>query len=897
MRRQRTHPRRDRHAGSTSVEAIIHADKRANLPVSGEDAREFVTEEIERPVALRYPRDTTLDPQLVWKGKDEQDADALIVDAPPVYIQEKIDPRAIVANLRRTTEGETDEPELRLFDSFDGLPPLDLVDFYRHEANWSNRMILGDSLNVMASLTERESMRGKVQMIYMDPPYGVRFNSNWQVSVNSTRVRDGRFEDATREVEQIRAFRDTWDLGINSYLGYLRDRLAAARELLTDSGSFFMQIGDENVHLVRALLDEIFGSGNFCALIAFRKTTGANSPVARVNVVASIADFLVWYAKDIDRLKYRQLYQEKDLRDLRNYSQVEDPLSGSSRQLTEEERLPGNAPNGVYQLENATSAGWSDSLSRPFVLSGREYRPGANAHWKTTPPGMAKLAVAGRLVARGNTINYKRYLSDFATFPLTNVWNDIRVGYASDPRFYVVQTSSQVIERCLLMSTDPGDLVLDPTCGSGTTAYVAELWGRRWITIDTSRVALALSRQRIMGTRYPYNVLADSPAGRRKEAELTGASLPDAPTTNDIRQGFVYERVRHITLKSIANNPDIHEGMSREQIDDAIKRHAEYELLFDKPYNDPRTVRVSGPFTVESLSPHRSWTPPVQATSDGSDNAGSDAVFEDTVRENLATSGIQNGRRQERLTFDTVERYAASYIQFIGERGAPSDGTPRRVGISVGPQYGTVGPPFIKHAAREAIRAGDIDLLCILAFAFDPTVLGGGDGYVTSDESFAEVAAERRMGRVPVLLVRMNADLVMGRDLKNMPNANLFTVFGEPDIELRTEGDKLRVVINGVDVYDPNTGELRSRSTERIALWMIDTDYDGESFFVRHCYFTGGHDPYERLKRALRADIDESAWEALYRTESLPFARPERGRIAVKVINDYGDEVVKVLNV
>ena len=456
------------------------------------------------------------------------------------------------------------------------------------------------------------------------------------------------------------------------------------------------------------------------------------------------------------------------------------------------------------------------------------------------------------------------------------------------------------------MTTDPGDLVLDPTCGSGTTAFVAEQWGRRWITIDTSRVALTLARQRLMGSRFPYYLLADSADGRAKETSLSATPLPDATVTDDIRHGFVYERVQHVTLKSIANNPDIHEGMSRADIDAAIRRHAEFELLYDKPYEDKKRVRVAGPFTVESLSPHRALAFAGSAVDgpastnetvpDGVD-VTNEASFVQTILANLRTAGIQNGRKNERLLFDTVDTYAAPYIQAIGVRDDPADGTPKRVGITIGPQYGTVGPSFIKDAARAANRASDIDLLCVLAFAFDPSVIGKTDDYVTSSEGFAEVAAERRLGRVPVLLVRMNADLVMGEELKKTGAGNLFTVFGEPDIEIKAEGDELRVVLHGVDVYDPNTGEIRSDDTGQIALWMIDTEYNDESFFVRECYFTGGQDPYARLKRALKAEIDEEAWASLNRTESRPFARPASGKIAVKVINDYGDEVMKVFAV
>jgi adenine-specific DNA-methyltransferase len=446
------------------------------------------------------------------------------------------------------------------------------------------------------------------------------------------------------------------------------------------------------------------------------------------------------------------------------------------------------------------------------------------------------------------------------------------------------------------MTTDPGDLVLDPTCGSGTTAYVAEQWGRRWITIDSSRVALALARQRLMGARFPYYLLADSVDGRAKESSLSATPLPPADPTNDIRHGFVYERVQHITLKSIANNPDIKEGMTREAIDAAIKRHADFELLYDKPYEDRKKVRVTGPLTVESLSPHRSLAglaadEPVSVKRAAEDPDA--PTFEQTILDNLKAAGVQNGKRAERLTFDVVEPYAATHIQAVGIREDAPESAPRRVGICIGPQYGTVSPPFVKEAALEATRARDLDLLCILGFAFDPQVLNAGEDFVATDESF-DVAAERSLGRIPVLLVRMNSDLLMGEELKKTGAGNLFTVFGEPDIVVKTEGDQVTVELLGVDVYDPTTGEVRSSGTDQVALWMIDTDYDSESFFVRHCYFTGGQDPYARLKKALKADIDEDAWATLYQTTSRPFPKPATGKVAVKVINDYGDEVVKV---
>jgi adenine-specific DNA-methyltransferase len=457
------------------------------------------------------------------------------------------------------------------------------------------------------------------------------------------------------------------------------------------------------------------------------------------------------------------------------------------------------------------------------------------------------------------------------------------------------------------MTTDPGDLVLDPTCGSGTTAYVAEQWGRRWITIDTSRVALALARQRLMGARYPYYFMADTPEGRAKEQEVSGKPMPPAETKGDIRQGFVYERVQHITLKSIANNPDIHEGMTRKEIDAAIKRHADYEVLYDKPYEDKSKVRVTGPFTVESLSPHRALAfdprdSPGSRESIAEQSASTDgtsATFEASILDNLRKAGIQNGRRNERITFATLDTYPGTYLQAIGE--AEGEET-SRVAIAIGPQHGTVSSAYIKAAAREAIAEGGIDLVAVLAFAFDAraTEATEADGVTVepSSEGFATVAGAHKLGRIPVLLVRMNVDLLMGEDLKKTGAGNLFTVFGEPDIDVRRDDDGQVVVeIKGVDVFDPTTGDVRSNDTGQIALWMIDTDYNEEAFFVRHCYFTGGGDPYKRLKTALKADIDAEAWESLYRTTSRPFDVPDTGKIAVKVINDYGDEVMKVIEI
>ncbi len=907
--------RRAKKAGPTPVDSITHGDKRTNIPTA--DARAFVDPAIEEVRKVRYARDESLDPQLVWRGKyprvdevGEAHLD-LVTDAPPIYIQEKIDPRVLIENLRRTAASPEDEPELTLFESFDGLGALDQVDFYKHDANWSNRMILGDSLQVMASLADREKLRGKVQMVYIDPPYGIKFNSNWQVSTRSRDVSDGKLSDAAREAEQIKAFRDTWELGIHSYLSYLRDRLVASRELLSESGSCFVQIGDENGHLVRSLLDEVFGPANFFSQITFVKTSSSTSEFG------GTADTVLWYAKSRESLKFRQLFLQKATGGVggSGYTRVE-LTDGTRRPLTKHEVLDNSLlPAGarVFAGDNLTSQSMGRAKGEgaaswfTVTVDGRDFDPGTKARWKTNESGMNRLLLAGRVMATtGKNLAYLRYLDDFPAVPMANVWTDtLGQNQFGGDKVYVVQTALPVIQRCLLMCTDPGDLVLDPTCGSGTTAFVAEQWGRRWITIDTSRVALALARQRIVGARLPWFLLADSEGGYTKEQALAANALPRSTFAEDIRHGFVYERVQHVTLKSIANNPDIEEGMSREEIDAAIKRHADFELLYDQPFEDTKKVRVAGPFTVESLSPHRSLSfgdSPESLAETKAAKAADAPNFEQSILDNLAEAGIQNGRRQERIAFSAFETYAGDYIQAIGQRDGETDGdAPPGIAIAIGPQYGTVSPSYVKKAAREAIEAEDVGLLAILGFAFDPQVTGltedDGVSIEASDEGFASVAGVRKLGRIPVLMVRMNADLLMGEELKKTGAGKLFTVFGEPDIAWDETEDGIVVDLRGVDVYDPTTGEVRSNSTDQIALWMIDTDYDEESFFVRHCYFTGGNDPYKRLKTALKADIDEEAWESLYRTLSRPFPRPETGKFAVKVINDYGDEVMKVFEV
>jgi adenine-specific DNA-methyltransferase len=905
-----------------SVDSLKHKDKRKNIPT--EELRGFLSEDQQAPKEVEFPgllyaRDPSLDPQLVWTGKDGQDGSPLTVPSVPLYIQEKIHPQALIEDVRAQARKEKPEDQLNLFGDFNGITFEDLIDFYKHDANWSNRMILGDSLLTMTSLAEREGLKGRVQMIYMDPPYGIKFGSNWQVSTRKRDVKDGKAEDATRQPEQIRAFRDTWELGIHSYLAYWRDRLVVARELLTETGSIFVQIGDENVHLVRCLLDEVFGAENFCSLVAVKKTGGLVQ-----DFLPATVDYVVWYAKEKEKVKTRRLYLDKKPGPESGYQYLE-MRDGSQRRLGKDE-VDGNdrVPDGARFFQPTSLE--SENPRFDFSFRGRTF----SQRWKTTPTGLARLLAADRLRTTTNSLRYVRFLDDFPALPITNIWSDTGSGSFLEPQLYVVQTVTKIVQRCVLLSTDPGDLLLDPTCGSGTTAYVAEQWGRRWITIDTSRVALALARTRLMTARYPYYVLSDTPAGQEKEAELSGVPI-QGPTSADVRKGFVCRRVPHVTLKSIANNEEIdsiharwqekleplraklnahlkqkweewevlrkaEEGWSaastkllsewwsfrkarQEEIDASIARRAEIELLYDQPYDDPKRIRVAGPFTVESLSPHRAIALTPEA---GKSPSAGGRDFISIILDNLRTAGVQNTVKKERIKFDRLEASAGLAIQASGEF-TDKEGTKRRIAVCIGPEHGTVGPDLIREAAKQAVQGIGHDALVVAGFSFDPHV---------SEEA-------RQYGKLAVLPTRINADLQLGDEfLKKSGAANLFMVFGEPDLAVRkAAGGRITVEIKGLDIYDPTTGEVRNHATDEIACWFIDTDYNGESFFVRHAYFTGADRPYEKLKRSLRAEIDESAWEALYTTKSRPFDQPKTGKIAVKVINHYGDEVMKVYQV
>ncbi len=920
------------------IESFIHEEaERKNIPTA--EYQPLVQAYEKNLLKVAYARrNEDLDPQLVWRGKDLLDWSDLVVAAPPLYIQEKVHPKVLIDDLKkRSRSGEQDNTQqIDLFAAFNGLPSEEAkTEFYQHDQNWSNRMILGDSLQVMASLAEREGLRGKVQCIYFDPPYGIKFNSNFQWSTTSTTVRDGNADHITREPEQVKAFRDTWRDGIHSYLTYLRDRLTVARDLLTDSGSIFVQIGDENVHRVRSLLDEVFGDSNFHAQIAFKST----SPLGQ-DGLATVYDHILWYAKSSGSMKFRPLFRKRDISNDKEWRFVRDYSEGSGyRKIDEAEFAAISDHSSIFRRYKLTSAGYTPSCTFDFALHGKEIRK-SKYSWKTNPDGMLRLIKSDRLFMLSGTPYFKTYFSESSTTKYDNAWTDQP---AASQRVYIVETAAKFIERCMLMVTDPSDLVLDPTCGSGTTATVAEQWGRRWITIDTSRVALALARARIMGSLFPFYVLADSSEGQIKESAVSGRPPSSLPCSGNIRQGFVYERVPHVMLSSIARNSEIdviweqwqaklepmREGLNsalqktwqeweipreagaewsdaakqlhadwwkariarQREIDKSIAAKAEFEFLYDKPYSDNKKVRVAGPFTVESLSPHRSMIVEADDTITDPLKIGATALgaadFAQVILDTLKVAGVQQAHKDDKISFDSLEPWPGEYICGKGTTTESVGGSEQQktAGIFIGPEFGTVSRSDLVAAAREAADVG-FDVLISCAFNYE-----------------AHTTEFTKLGALPVLKARMNADLHMQQDLKNTGKGNLFVVFGEPDIDILeatgpgAQPDQIQVRINGVDVFDPSTGEIRSDEADGIACWFIDSDYNGESFFVRQAYFLGQNDPYKSLKTSLKAEIDAEAWASLNSDTSVPFSKPQTGRIAVKVINHLGDEVMKVYKI
>jgi adenine-specific DNA-methyltransferase len=828
-----------------------------------------------------YAYDPHLDPQLVWAGKAEHTS--FEVPTVSLHVHERIDPRTIIEAVKKKNGSD---PQMGLFDTERTEPLRHAVEFYQHKHGWSHRLIAGDSLLVMNSLLEKESMAGKVQMIYIDPPYGIRYGSNFQPFVNKRDVKDGKDEDLTAEPEQIRAFRDTWELGIHSYLTYLRDRLLLARELLHESGSCFVQISDENIHHVRELMDEVLGKKNFCSIVVVQKTAAVSSPQARTNVIGTLCDYVLWYAKDFAKVKYRQLFLEKSVGVGAGAGYRSVLLrDGTRRPITADElNDPSLLPAGsrVFQATSLQSGGWSEKLSRPFRFEGKTFTPLSNSHWKTTLEGLERLAAAGRLVRSGDTLRYVRFVDDFGAAPLGNIWTDMM---GAQDLMYVVQTNPKIVQRCLLMTTDPGDLVFDPTCGSGTTAYVAEQWGRRWITCDTSRVALTLAKQRLMTAVFDYYELAHPAEG--------------------VGSGFKYKTVSHVTLKSIANNPDIKEGMTREEIDAAIARHAPQETLYDQPFVDNKRARVSGPFTVEAVPAPavKSVEELLEGTPQPADACiarSGETLRQGEWRDELLRTGIR-GKAGQHIRFARLEPLpGCRWLHADGETRPNDEGADRvrekgaaysaqRIVVSFGPEHAPLEQRQVAQAIEEAqTLVPKPKLVVFAAFQFDPEAARDID--------------ETNWPGVTLLKAQMNADLLT-EDLKKKRASNeSFWLIGQPDVQVEKipkgeDKGKFTVSVHGFDYYNTKTGGIESGGEDKIAVWMLDTDYDGRSLYPRQVFFpmAGEKDGWARLAKNLKAEIDEALIEAYRGTVSLPFEAGTYKRIAVKIVDDRGIESMKVM--
>jgi len=866
--------------GKKPIEQYDHKDKqRINNPPVG-----LVTPQTDpgQTQVKSYAYDPHLDPQLVWAGKAEHTA--FSVPTVSLHVHERIDPRTIVEAVRRQNGSAAPRAiQLSLFDAPTQNPPLrEAIEFYRHKHNWSNRLIAGDSLLVMNSLLEKEGLAGQVQMVYFDPPYGIKYGSNFQPFVGNRSVTDGKDGDLTQEPEMIKAFRDTWELGLHSYLTYMRDRLLLARELLAESGSIFVQISDENVHHIRELMDEVFGVDNFCALICFSKTGGLGS-----KLLYGIFDFILWYGRDKDKIKYRQLFIEKEIggEGASKYENIE-LLDGTRRRLTFEEK---NNPNvipteaKVFRLDNLTSQG---NPIVEFEFEGKLYRGG----WKTNLEGMSRLIAANRIIASTNTLNYVRYIDDFSAFPITTYWPTGGIQSRADPKIYVVQTATTAIQRCILMTTDPGDLVLDITCGSGTTAYVAEQWGRRWITCDTSRVAITLAKQRLMTALFDYYELAQPAAG--------------------VDNGFKYKSVPHVTLKSIANNPEIRAGMSRAQIEAAIAKYTPQETLYDQPLLDNSKARVSGPFTVEavpapvvkSLDEIEAETAPPQSPpaegkaweADASVSRSGETLRQAEWRAELLSTGIR-AKGGQRLAFSRVEPLPGT--RWLHADAETKEAAPQRVVVSFGPEHAPLEQRQVELAIEEAYRlVPKPKIVVFAAFQFDPEA--------------AKDIDETTWPGVTLLKAQMNTDLLT-EDLKKQRASNeSFWLIGQPEVRLIRPSDltgledlsglpEFQVEVLGFDYYNPTTGAIESGGPGQIAMWLLDSDYDGRSLFPHPVFFpmAGPTDGWARLARNLKAEIDEDLIEAYRGTISLPFTPGKYRRIAIKIVDDRGIESLKIMEV
>ncbi len=877
------------------IEQYDHRDKeRLNNPPVGLVSPETDPLEPAGQAKKTYEYDPHLDPQLVWAGKAER----LKFEVPTVslHVHERIDPKTIIGAVR--AKNANGNGQLPLFATAELNPPLrDAVEFYKHKHNWTNRLIAGDSLLVMNSLLEKEGLGGQVQMVYIDPPYGIRYGSNFQPFVNKRDVKDGSDDDLTLEPETLKAFRDTWELGIHSYLTYLRDRLLLAKELLHESGSCFVQISDENIHHVRELLDEVFGPTNFVAQIAFTTTTSE-----KTNRIAGICDYILWYAKASEHLQFNPIYTRKELggEGGSKYRLVR-LADGHDVSISEFEdsRKPLPAGARVFYPDTITSQRPGGRYTVRF--ESEDFRPDPG-YWKPSEDGFKRLIHAQRIRREGERrLRYVRFFDDFPYYRITNVWNDMSgVQSRADAKVYSVQTPTRVIERCVLMATHPGDLVLDPTCGSGTTAYVAEQWGRRWITTDTSRVAITLAKQRLMTATFDYYTLAHPDQG--------------------VGSGFKYKTVPHVTLKSIANNPEIKEGQSREQIDKAIAKYAETETLYDQPEVDNRKARVTGPFTVEAVPAAAFGQPEVrridpiewedQKSLPGMEKPGylqpDDAMAREgqTLRQSewraeLLKAGIR-AKGGAMIEFVRVE--ALPGTRWLSADAETKEDKPRRAVISFGPEHAPLEQRQVELAIEEArTLVPKPSLVIFAALQFDPEA--------------AKDIDETKWPGVTLLKAQMNGDLVTDDLKKKRASNESFWLIGQPDIELRkatkrpatagrlrdgaTKAQTYEVEVNGFDYYNPKSGNVESGGKANIALWMLDPDYDGRSVYPRQVFFpmAGPKDGWARLAKNLRAEINPELIEQYRGTVSLPFEAGKNRRVAVKIVDDRGIESLRIVEI
>ncbi len=845
-----------------SIQSYDHkTEKRANNPPAG-----LVTPSTDPDVGTKqnYEYDPHIDPSFQWAGKTERNSFEVPIQS--LHVHERIDPRTVIEAVRKR---RGDDGQTSLFDNVRNVPLRDEIEFYQHAHDWSNRLIAGDSLLVMNSLLQKESMAGQVQCVFMDPPYGIKYGSNFQPFVNQREVKDGKDEDLATEPETIKAFRDTWELGIHSYLSYLRDRLLLAKELLNKGGSMFVQIGDENVHRVSLIMDEIFGAENRMSTISFATTSGSSS-----KHLPSVADYLLWYAKDRQQAKYRQLYEalsRAEVIDYFNWDVAVELADGRCRKVTAEERVNPDRilPEGarIYRRVGLDSQGVSTTgRSDPYEWNGRIFHCSKNRHWSISKEGLDRLAEMDRLEALEdqNSLMWKKYEDEVPGRKIHNIWSAQM--YPSSKR-YVVETSVKAIQRCILMCTDPGDLVFDPTCGSGTTAYVAEQWGRRWITCDTSRVALTLARQRLMTATFDYYKLA----------------WPD----EGVGSGFKYKSVSKVSPSTL--------------IDDSPPPSI---YLYDQPETDTTRARVTGPFTMEAVP-----SPTVRAiddvgsekspVADGSISRSGETLRQSEWRSELLKTGIR-GKSGQRIKFSQVESLPFHWLHADAETRAvhpdddcddesSSEFQPQRAVVSFGPQHAPLEQRQVELALQEAANLKPTPTMVVFAaLQFDPEA--------------AKDIDETKWEGVTLLKVQMNTDLHT-TDLKKKRASNeSFWLVGQPDVSLTQilQGKfsgQWQVQVQGFDYFNTQTCELESGDEKRVAMWMLDTDYDGRSFYARQVFFpmASKKDGWTKLAKNLKAEIDEDLIEAYHGVQSLPFELGKYERVAVKIVDDRGIESLKIL--